>query len=303
MSKHKKKQWHPQFAQFLRLQMQHYYEVRTTVPVGDAPREADIVLLRRTTEEPTPFTGLWSNLTLLNLIEFKGPTVDARLHDLDLLVELGLGIHRRLNEEQQNQGEDCFQPEQVSFWYIVRSLGRRFVPVARLRLGQLDEVRPGLWRSQILQRLVFLVSSETLGSEVDAVPLHLLVQRSPEEERELAELIATVPKYWHWYASPLSQLHPEVWKEVQHMARTKGKGLEWDLTGVLEDLGMEGLVEKLGVKDVIKAVGVNRAVKQLGVKQVMEAVGPEKIIEEMGVDWLIAKLPAAQLKKLKERLK
>ena len=28
--------------------LRHYYEVQTTVPVGDAPREADFVLLRRT---------------------------------------------------------------------------------------------------------------------------------------------------------------------------------------------------------------------------------------------------------------
>jgi hypothetical protein len=40
-----------------------YYEVRTNDPVGDVPREADLVLLQRTNADP-PFLGLWRHLTL-----------------------------------------------------------------------------------------------------------------------------------------------------------------------------------------------------------------------------------------------
>ena len=50
-------QWHPIFAQLLRPLVQDYYEVQTDVPVGDAPREADLVLLRRTSEGPPPSRG------------------------------------------------------------------------------------------------------------------------------------------------------------------------------------------------------------------------------------------------------
>jgi hypothetical protein len=34
------KQWHPIFARLLRPAVEAYYEVQTTLPVGDAPREA-----------------------------------------------------------------------------------------------------------------------------------------------------------------------------------------------------------------------------------------------------------------------
>src|SRR5438045_503576 len=34
-------QWHPIFAQLLRPAVEGYYELETTFPVGDAPREAD----------------------------------------------------------------------------------------------------------------------------------------------------------------------------------------------------------------------------------------------------------------------
>jgi hypothetical protein len=195
MSKDKRnKQYHPLFAQMLRRMMEHFYDVETNFPVGDAPRQADILLLRRTGNHPT-FTGLWRHLTAWNVIEFKGPTVSPRVRDLDLLIELGLGIDRRLNEERTRQRLSPLTPEQVSFWYIARNLGRRFFPDARLRLGQLDEVGPGLWRCQIMQRLVFLVSSEAYPTEADSVPLHLLIQRSPEEERKMARLIAREPNF------------------------------------------------------------------------------------------------------------
>ena len=69
------------------------------------------------------------------------------------------------------------------------------------------------------------------------------------------------------------------------MAATKGKRLQWDLSALVEDFGIESLVQSLGIK------------------RVMEAVGPEKVIQEMGVDWLLSKLPPAELKKLKERLR
>jgi hypothetical protein len=288
MSKDKdrrKKQWHPEFAAMLRPLMQRYFDVQTNVPVGDAPREADILLLRRTAGARPPFRGLWSHLTLWNVLEFKGPSVSARLRDLDLLVELGLGIDRRLSEEEQRQRRPVPEPEQVSFWYIVKSMGGRFLSDARRRLGQLDEISAGLWRSQVLQRLVFLVSSDTFATEPDSVPLHLLVQRSPEEERELARLIVEQPRYWEWYASALSMYHPAAWKEVREMARAKGKELEPDFGPLIEEVGMERIIESLGFK------------------RVFETVGPAKIIDEMGVDWLISKLPPAKLKQLKEHLK
>ena len=52
--------------------LQDYFDVQTNVPVGDAPREADILLLQRTRDEPTPFRGLWRHLTTWNVFEFKG---------------------------------------------------------------------------------------------------------------------------------------------------------------------------------------------------------------------------------------
>jgi hypothetical protein len=67
-------QWHPIFARLLRPAVESHYQVETTMPVGDAPREADFVLLRRTGHGALPFRGLWRHLTAWNILEFKGPT-------------------------------------------------------------------------------------------------------------------------------------------------------------------------------------------------------------------------------------
>jgi hypothetical protein len=107
--------WHPLFAQLLRPVLEGYYEVQTNVPVGDAPREADLVLLRRTSTGSLPFCGLWKALTTWNVLEFKGPTVSPRLRDLDRMVELGLGIDRRLNDERRKQRQPPLAPQEVSF--------------------------------------------------------------------------------------------------------------------------------------------------------------------------------------------
>ena len=240
---------------------------QTNVPVGDAPREADILLLRRNIAQPTPFRGLWRHLTTWNILEFKGPTVDARLRDLHLLAELGLGIHRRLNQERRRQKETLLEPEQASFWYIVRSLGRRFLPNARRRLGQLEEIETGLRRSQMLQHPVFLISSETFASEPDSVPLHLLLKRSAVQERELAHLVVEQSHCLEWYGSVLSGLHPEGWKEVKDMAATKRKGLQWDFTAIVEDIGVEKLIKSIGAKKIIEDIGVEKLVESSGAKK------------------------------------
>jgi hypothetical protein len=118
-------QWHPLLADLLRPLVQDYYEVRTDLSVGDLPRQADIVLLQRLAADP-PFVGIWRHLRLWNVLEFKGPSDNPALRDLDLLLELGLGIDRRLNEERRQKGEALLERSEMAWWYLANHLGRRF---------------------------------------------------------------------------------------------------------------------------------------------------------------------------------
>ncbi len=119
-------QWHPFFAYLLRPLVERCYDVQTDLPVGDLPRRSDITLVRKTSDVPLLFQGLWSRLTPWNVLEYKGPTVSPRFAELHDLLELGLGIHRRLNEQQAKERLPEVDYADMSFWYLVNHIGRRF---------------------------------------------------------------------------------------------------------------------------------------------------------------------------------
>ncbi len=278
-------QWHPLFAKMLRPLVQEHYDVQTNLPVGDAPRSADIVLVRRTSDQPPPFRGLLHHLTTWNILEFKGRSVSARIRDVDLLVELGLGVDRRLNEERSRHRERPLAAAEVSFWYIANHLGRRFLREARDLLGDVEEASPGVWRSQLLRRSFFLVDGRAVPVDRESVPFHLAGEESSTIDAALAHVIVEEPGYWELYAPLLRVLHPTIWNEAKNMAKSKGKRGGLDLSPFIEEVGLEKYLEMFKVEDVI------------------DTLGPKKVAKALGIDRYLSSLSAEDRQKLKERLK
>jgi hypothetical protein len=251
-------QWHPLFAYLLRPLVEGHYEVLTNVAVGDAPREADLVLLRRRSLAELPFRGLWRHLTKWNVLEYKGPTVSPRLDDIDLLIELGLGIHRRLNSEGAKKRERATGPEDVSFWYLASRLGKRFLARAAGKINGLQEIDEGIWLGSILDRKLFLVSGVGLPVERDSVPFHILAVESHEKEVAAARLIVGQPNLWELYSQFLGSMHPEVLKELNAMARTSAKGPKFHLKPLVDLMGMKEAIHQMGT-DAVRAELVSDA--------------------------------------------
>jgi hypothetical protein len=298
-----KKQWHPTFARLLRPLVESHYQVETNVPVGDVPREADLVLLRRIVAGPLPFFGIWGNLTTWNIFEFKGPTVSPRAGDIDLLIELGLGIHRRLNADRARRGEPFVGAEEVSFWYLANHLGRRFLSDSRRHLGMLVPQGPGVWRCDLLVRVVYLVSGSELPVDQDSLPLHVIGRGPPETERAVAEFVAQRPALLEMYGGFLTVLHPEAWKEVESMAKTKRKGFDFELEPLFEAVGLKRVIDAAGLDRVIEAVGLDRVIEAVGLDRVIAGVGLKRIIESQGVERLLAQMSPEQRRELKAHLK
>jgi hypothetical protein len=303
-------QWHPIFAHLLRPLVQDYYEVRTDVPVGDLPRQADLVLLRRTA--PAPFVGIWRHLTPWNVLEFKGPTDDPGLRDLDLLLEVELGIDRRLNEDRQQQRQPPLTRGDVSWWYLANHVGSRFRAEAERLLGQaLQPQEEGVWQCPALGHVLMLVSRDQLAVDRESVPLHLVTQEPVERELLVAQEVVRQPGYWDTYGSWLAYLHPNLWEEVQQMIRTTGLEPTLDLKPLIDLVGLKQLVDQVGLQKVIDQVslqkvidqvGLQKVIDQVGLKQVLDVVGPEQVLAEMGLDWLLSRLTPEQLQELKRRL-
>jgi hypothetical protein len=295
-------QWHPIFAYLLRPLVEPFYELRTEMPVSDLPRAADLVLLRRTSSEPLPFTGLWRWLTPWNVVDFKGPTVSARVVHLDALLEVGLGVHRRLNQEFARQRRPTVGRADVSFWYVANHLGRRFLRSAEDLLGPFEALEAGVWRARFAQRSIMLVSGQVVSIDRDSLPVHLLSMEPAEHKQALEQVLAQntdlLPVYGPWLASTF----PALAREVAQMARAKNKKFEFNVAPFIKEIGWQEVIRQTGVKSLIEEVGVKPLIDEVGVKPLIEEVGVKPIIDEVGLDQLAAELTPAERKKLQKIL-
>jgi hypothetical protein len=257
-------QWHPVFAELLRPMVESHYRLDTNVPVGDAPRVADFVLLRRTRAGLLPAAGLWRDLRPWNVLEYKGPTVSPRHGDLALLVELGLGIARRLNEERVRQGRPPFGPEATAFWYLANRLGRRLLDGWQRLVPDLRPHGPGVWRGVVLGHPLLLVSGRELPVEEASLPLHLVGREPAETELAVARLVAGRADLWERYGGWLASLHPAAYQEVENMAKQTRGPLRLDLTPIVESMGMDWVLQQLGPERVLQHLGPRQLIDQLG---------------------------------------
>jgi hypothetical protein len=90
-----------------------------------------------------------------------------------LLIELGLGIDRRLNAERVRHRQRFVKESEVSFWYIANKLGPRFRQSAERRLRGVEACGPGVWRGAVLDYPCLLVSTADLPVDEDSFPLHM----------------------------------------------------------------------------------------------------------------------------------
>jgi serine/threonine protein kinase len=222
-----------------------------SLEVGDAPRKADLALLRRIGKNP-PFRGLWRHLTPWNVLEYKGPSVSARLEHIDLLVELGLGIERHLNEEGAKLKQKTVRPEDVSFWYLTHHMGRRFLKGAKRRLESLQPLEAGVCRGTILERPIFLVSITDLPTaDVENSPFHVLHSESVEQGISALRLTLPIPSLWDVYSQVFENLHPNKSQEIHAMARASKKGPQFHVKAVADIIGMKQVVKELGKKEIL----------------------------------------------------
>jgi hypothetical protein len=268
-------QWHPIFDDLLRRALQDYYEVQTNVPVGDLPREADIVVVRRSSTTRPPFRTLWRHLTPWNVFEFKGRSESARVNHIDLLVEVGLGIHRRLQEQEPDVK---IRRAEISFWYLANHLGKRFLRDVIELTGNLESVSPGLWRGRILGRPLWLVSNRNVPFDRESAPVRLVSQQSIEDMRELAEILLANNELLEIYGAWIFALYPDFRKEFQTMASKQKKG------------------------DIDLGANVRQWIHEMGPQRILELGLAKQVVDDLGPDDFLAALSPEPQEELLRRL-
>jgi hypothetical protein len=87
--------------------------------------------------------------------------------------------------------------------------------------------------------------------------------------------VAATPERVDAYAALFAVLHPRAWEEVEAMARRGRRTLTFDLRPAIETLGLPEVIRQIGVK---------------------------KLLEKLEVEAILANLPAAKRRVLKQRL-
>lgn len=211
-----KTQWHPLFAELLKLLLGDYYDIQTEVPVSELPRRGDFLVVRRQAGPPPPFEALWGYLREWNVIEFKGMTDNAEIGDLELLVSVGTGLTVRLNEARQGRDLGPLMNRQVAFWYVAPVITEAFA--SHPRAGAMFQYQTdGVWSGQAFGHLMYLVSVRELPRTVDSLPLQLL---DDAVVPSLAEVFAGNQPLAERFAGWLIQYRPDLWKEVVTMNPT-----------------------------------------------------------------------------------
>ena len=157
-------------------------------------------------------------------------------------------------------------------WYLANHLGERFLGEAERLLGPSISLGDGLWRAQVLERVVFLLSRDVLPVERDSVPLHLVSREPMDRELALAREVVGQPGFWDLYGPWLAFLHPAIWEEVQRMVRASGTEPTLDLRPLIELVGYEQAMDQLDLKRILDALGAKRIVDEFGLKRLLSEV-------------------------------
>lgn len=296
-------QWHPLFARLLTILIDPYYTVETEVPVSDLPRRGDLLLIRRQGSATPHFQGVWNRLTDWNVVEFKGPSDDAEIDDLELLAHVGTGLTYRLNEKRQS--EPRIANRQMSFWYLAPKLGETFLSHARGSM-YLEYETGGLWRGALWGHPVYLLSYEDASVEEDTIPMYLLGAEA-KTPKELGTLVLGRNDLLRLFSPWFSAMQPILFEEIRQMADklSDRPRLNWEAIAKFADLGE--VIDVIPPNEIIARLGVPVALKVIGVNQILESVGQPKGFDaketETLLKGLMAKFTPEQLQEMFQQAK
>ncbi len=197
------------------------------------------------------------------------------MHDL---IELGLGIHRRLNELQAKARLPAVEYVEMSFWYLVKHIGRRFRTQLQQHIPDAQPLTRGIWQGHMFSHPVLLVSVRELQVERDSMPLHLLAGVPDTAKGVIAEALKAEPALWSYYGAWIHLKEPEIWKEITQMSAKK----------------------KLPAVDYVPLIEYMEETND--VKRFMEALGAERTLAAFGAEKFLEQLPAKSRDELRRLL-
>ncbi len=184
----------------------------------------------------------------------------------------------------------------VSFWYLANHLGRRFLAEAERLCGTIQSIADGLWRCQVFDHAIFLVSRDTVAVEWESVPLHLLCREPEAAKLQLARVLLTQPQWWAQFGPFVGVFNPDLREELERMAQESGMASLIDWQAVFKAFPSSEWFQQA-----IAAAGLPEAAKQM-----IAAGGSPELFKQAvaagDLDQMLAKLTPEQRQAIKQRL-
>ena len=269
-----RRQWHPLLAQFLREDYSDRMQIKDSLKLGKMPLELDLLITPRipTTQLPYPFKYLGETTTIA---ELKGPGDTAIWEDLAQVESYGCLYQKR----DENKIEDR---SKITLWLISSKFSQNFNQPPADYIENLTPVGEGVSSGFLAKFPIYLIDLGELPITLDTIPLLMVYEDRKEREKEIIRFVIEHYDELRKYGNFLFTLHIRALKEVlEEMHLRNLRGLELDVPGIIDLLGLDRIVE---------AAGKSKLVQKIGLKEVIEAEGEEKVIEMIGEDKLIEKI-------------
>jgi hypothetical protein len=307
--------WHTLHHELLLAQLGADYHLETDQPVGELPRRANTVLLRKPTPPTVRFNGVFSRLSLINVMEYNSPDEAATVDTLQHLIAVGTGMALRLRERPY-PNQPAFTLPGLSLWLLTPSITAELESELMLRLHfrRRDNDAPGLFTGQIGFHPVNVVVYNRALVEEDTLSLRMLRCSSAYHE-DWAKILLAHPDWLQALIPLLATYTPEIWRllmeQIQH---ANGPEIRWeavaangiDLTQVLPFLRVEDRLAGLTPEQRIAGLKPEQRIAGLKPEERVAGLKPEERVAGLTPEEMLAGLSpdvqAALLKKLQQNL-
>ncbi|MBC8236478.1 hypothetical protein H8E77_43585 [bacterium] len=249
-----RRQWHPLLAQFLREDYNDRLSIKDSLKLGRMPLEMDLLITPSvpTTQLPYPFMYLGETTTLA---ELKGPGDTAIWEDLAQIESYACLYQKRDESKIEDRS-------QITLWLISSKFSENFNQPPGDYIENLTSVGEGVSGGSLAKFPIYLIDLGELPITLDTIPLLMVYEDRKEREKEIIRFVIEHYDELRKYGSFLFTLHIRALKEVlEEMDLRNLRGLELDVPGIIDLLGLDRIVETAGKNKLIQKIGPEEAIE------------------------------------------
>src|SRR5262249_25772417 len=150
----------------------------------------------------------------------------------------------------------------MSFWYLVQHLGRRFLADLPRYLPDVQQVAQGVWQAHVFTHPVRLVSVSDVLVERDSLLFPVLGGVPAEQRPIILDVLRAEPALWPSYGPWLAHREPALWQEILRMATEQNQLFKLDFAPLVEYMLQTG--DRAGIKTLMETLGIKEAVEMIG---------------------------------------